>query len=164
MKKAISILLVLVMSLSMCGCAGGSKSGEIKLTLDNYEQYLKFNACYVDTGSKNVSVGHWGVISRPYKLIANLNVQGTSTNFNYNDIKITILCSGSYGTTTLASVSGDADEGSYKTFNQTVVLTTDISGAGRLYPDLVTAPGGKAIVDVVSECKVIGISGTVTPA
>ena len=164
MKKAISIIVMLIICLNMCACAGIAKSNEIELTLDNYQQYLKFINCHCDKRTQTVSVGHYGNIARPYALFGRFVVEGTSTNFNYNNVKITIQCSGSYGTTTLASVSGDADKGSYQTFNQTVVLTTDISGAGKLFPDLVTAPGGKAIVEVVSECKVVAISGTVTPA
>ena len=163
MKKALSLILALALCLSMCACAGG-KSNEIELTLDNYMQYLKIVSSYVGKGTTNVTAGYWGTVSRTTKLYANLKVEGTSTNFNYNNVKITFLCSGSYGTTTLASVGGDADKGSFQTFNQTVELTTDISGAGSLYPDLVAAPGGKAIVEVISECKVIAVSGTVTPA
>lgn len=143
---------------------GTAKSNGIELTLDNYKQYLKIDSSYIREVEKTVSVGYYGNILRCNQLNGVVKVTGGSTNFNYNNVKITVRFSGAYGTTTLASVSGDPDKGTYTNFNEIVELTLNISGDGHIETPIVVAPSGKAIVQNIGSGTIIAISGTVTPA
>lgn len=81
MKKALSLILALVLCLSLCAC-GGNNSNRIVLTKDNIETYFKLNAGLYDNGN-------YGMGNEPNEFHAWAKVEAVSTNFNYEDIKIT---------------------------------------------------------------------------
>ena len=165
MKKMISILLGLAICLSMCFCFPGCGKGkEIKLTLDNYKEYLNIERCSVYEETKGVPVGYFGTLERCYQLSCGVKTTGASTNFNFNNVKIKVRCHGTYGTNTLVSASLTADSGSIKSFDEIIEVSTNIAGSCSFGETLVSAPAGKAIVEVRADCEIVGISGTVTPA
>lgn len=112
MKKAISVLLALVMCLGMCACgenSGGEKPNAIELTLDNYERYLDvYASAYVKTDYKVHNAAQTGFVigksgSSAYNFVTgnfgqyvygNVSVRGLSQNFNYNDIVIEVEFTG----------------------------------------------------------------------
>ena len=163
MKKAISIMLVLAICLGMCACGADTKSNEIELTLDNYKQYLDVKRVEIDDISKNVQVGQYTAY-KCYQLGGVINIAGSTTNFNYNNVKVIVRFSGTYGTGKLETLSPKADEGSITNFNEVVELTLNISGNGFINSPLITAPNGKALVEINGSGEIIGISGTVSPA
>lgn len=161
MKRAISILLVLVMCLSMSiclnGCAGGTK-----LSLSNYKTYMSINIHdkYI---SKGVQVGYWGNQTRNTHLYFEVLSSGESANHNYNNVKIKIRIYGSYGLADLKSISDSPDE--TKSFEIFVTLEPNISGLTVGGVDSQKISGdGKAIVSCNFQYEVVSISGTVTPA
>ena len=105
MIALISILLVFVMCLTMCACAGETKSNEIELTLENYDDYLEFYASirpkqYIETSSF-----YWlGAYSNSYtRLVENDFFTGYSgyfsatpvtPNYNFHNVTIKIRFTG----------------------------------------------------------------------
>ena len=159
MKRIISIILVLVLSLSsLCACGGKGTS----LTRANYKDYIYFNIReqYI---KKSVDVGHWGSQTRNTDLYFTVWSNGTSSNFNYNNVKIKLRIYGSYGIADLKSISDSPDE--MKTFEIFVELSPNISGQTPYGIDSQKISGnGKAIVRCEFQYEVVSISGTVTPA
>ena len=169
MKRTISIFLSLVMALSLCACGG--KSNETELTLDNYSTYL--TASVSDPGSEDAVGVHsynngYGI---PYDggstlyLYNHLNtavtVVGSSTNFNYNDVSVTVRFAGTYKTVDLHTCEwGDAIP-----VDMEVVAECNISGNGQAsdsfsYNDECNMDDAMANV----EWEVVAVSGTVSPA
>ena len=160
MKKAISILLVFIMTLSICMSL--TACGGTKLTLDNYENYLTLDVS-ISYKQKSVSVGYWGMRDRTTHICGSVSSQGVSQNFNYNDVKIKVRIYGTYGLTTLASTTYDAK--SYHEFETFVEISPNISGTTPEQIEGEKISGnGQAIVDVSYEYEIVSISGTITPA
>ena len=108
MKKAIAIMLVLVMCLSLCACTGETKSNEIKLTLDNYDDYFTITTRYSHANDVDMVTGPNGY--NVYSVDATkfaakeassnfqitVSVEGVSTNYQYSDISLVINLKGYY--------------------------------------------------------------------
>lgn len=160
MKKVISILLVFIMTLSMCMSL--TACGGTKLTLENYENYLTLDVG-VSRHYEDISVGYWGTQSRTTYIYGWAQSQGASPNFNYNDVKIKVRIYGTYGLTTLASI--DTEAKSYQEFETFVELSPNVSGTT---PEKITGENisgnGQAIVDYDYKYEIVSISGTITPA
>lgn len=174
MKKAISFLLALAITISMCLNFSACSSNTTKLTLDNYKKYLKFtsdayatqtedssSACYyykygIDVGDTVVTYFNNG-----YGLLA--KVEGASTNFNYNDVVITVRFSGTYGIL-------DPDNRSWVDYDMEEIYTfeCDISGAGSSWEIISVEdmpPVGQTCTEILNiECEIIDIAGTVSAA
>jgi len=171
MKRTISIFLSLVMALPLCACGG--KSNETELTLDNYSTYLTVSASVSDPGLEDAVGVHsynngYGI---PYDggstlyLYNHLNtavtVVGSSTNFNYNDVSVTVRFAGTYKTVDLHTCEwGDAIP-----VDMEVVAECNISGNGQAsdsfsYNDECNMDDSMANV----EWEVVAVSGTVSPA
>ena len=76
MKKALSLLLALVLCLSLCACEK-SNSNHIVLTKDNIETYFNIRA----------GVSEIYGLAEDYEVYASL--EGVSDNFNYENISVT---------------------------------------------------------------------------
>lgn len=190
MKKTISVLLVLVLCLSMCACSTGTKSDGIELTLENYEQYLYVSAnAYVQEEYKgNMFVigrsGAYDFITDDYgqNIYGAVYVEGLSQNFNYSNIKVKVEITGKCYHCDLKAEKDD-NEKTLKWSNFEGVATcnkVDITGKGSSHGFVFALPAGRGIPvlsyangvtryyedgDFVNYTyKVIGISGTVTPA
>lgn len=157
MKKTISLIIIIVMCLSLCACSTGER-----LDLNNYTQYLSITTV-THNDSEAVRVGAIPNVSRTVALRPSVKVEGVSSNFNYNNVKIKVRIYGSYGTTDLVSYSQDADAGSMKKFDILLELSPNIAGSGYI-SETIYAPLGKAIVDCDYDYEIVSISGTVKPA
>lgn len=173
MKKSIAIIMALAMCISLCACGGGKDN--IKLTLDNYSTYLSVDARMYNgslfedaVNVQHLNNGH-GI---PYnergsstfyvyeKLITSLEVKGVSTNFNYNDVSITVRFTGTYQTV-------DIDTGEWDSGNEISTELTakcNIAGEGSAF-DKFSGNGGY-MYDERADVKweVVAISGTVSPS
>lgn len=164
MKRALSLILALVLCLPLCAC---NNTGEIELTLENYSKYLTIKA---NVGEPSIFDGglrlmydvpvEGGTRSFVYEyFILNLDVKGVSTNFNYNDISITVRFSGTYQTYTLAN-------GKWNFGNKLdTELTTDcnIAGIGSISTEFYPEDGYVLKERADIEWEVVAISGTITP-
>lgn len=89
MKKLITLLLILVICLTLCAC--GTKS--ISLTLDNYTDYLEVSGSYNMGGSPRKDKQHGTLYP---EIETNIDVEGVSSNYIYNDVEIVVKISGTY--------------------------------------------------------------------
>ena len=175
MKKVISLILALVLCLSLCACGGGSSTGT-PLTLDNYEDYLAFRVNVsepsfteglsvsnlnsgkgirydIDTGS-----GYTFVLYDYFNISA--SAIGVSTNFNYNDVVITVLVKVNYKTVDIGTnVWTEAEE-----YETELVFDCNIAGNGG--ESTVLQGTDKNMLGKMMEYswEIIDISGNVTPA
>lgn len=184
MKKTISLFLALVLCLSLCACSSsrnssdgtsnGGNSNEVKLTLENYSKYLSITArvndpSAFDGGGLNVQSKNNGA-GIPYDggntyyvynyLNQNVFVEGASTNFNYNDISVTVRFTGTYKTVDIQTSEWDSGN----EFSSDVIVECDIAGKGGK-SEKFTGNGGYLLRDMADiKWEVVAISGTVTPA
>lgn len=103
MKKAISILLVLVMCLSMCAC-GETETNEIKLTLDNYDDYLNISAGVHGVEEVETDKDYWlGAYYQGYKYVhdkfytaycGSVSTKVVAPNYNFHDVTLKIRFTG----------------------------------------------------------------------
>ncbi len=171
-KKSMVILSVLILTLSIL--SGCGKSKDIELTLDNYEQYLNvsgstgttwdftsghaYNVQHRD-GLKRTDGGTSFYIYR--QILPTFTVEGVSTNYNYNDIQITIRIYGDYTIYDAREVTV-ADTCSVD--KEIVIDKINVAGEGR-YDEVIELPEETGTIDdyVNLNWEVVGISGTVTP-
>lgn len=171
MKRTIAIFLSLVMALSLYACGG--KSNETELTLDNYSTYLTVSANVNNPDFEDAVGVHsyndgWGI---PYDggstlylynhLKTSVYVRGTSTNFNYNNVSVTVRFVGTYKTVDLHTCEWSNDN----PVDMEVIAKCDISGNGKAedgfsYNDECNMYNSMANV----EWEVVAVSGTVSPA
>ena len=153
MKKAISLLLALVICLSLCAC-GGSK---VELTLENYKTYLDVNIKSFAPGDSDA----WRFPDAPHcrsEYIGFVGCAGASTNYDYNDIKITVRFYGN------ADIYVDSVKTKYK-FDETITVSCDIGGKGNSFVELFEGKLATRMIDEDSvECswEIISITGTVS--
>lgn len=194
MKKLFVLLLMFTVVCSLCSCSAATSNsasettsevddGSIKLTADNYEKYIKSNGenCYpkgeyecVDVSGKKASLKLCDIV------YASVTLNGLSTNFNYNDVKIVYKVTGCYERFTKKPEQlieyVDLANGYIKysdlatveeNFEFEVVVETDISGNGTGTFDY-KIPNGYRVngKDALKEynIEVVSVSGTVTPA
>ena len=174
MKKALSLLLALMLCLSLCACGEGSK--DIELTLDNYKDYLEVRTyashgddvdpkkvSFYDLNGKRCGAGRAGTY-----FTLGASVEGVSPNFMYSDIVIEVKATGKY----VACKPGDAETSVVMT--DTFVLSVDcdlnVSGTGSgESTEKYMIPGGLVVPTMMyaHTCEftyeIVSISGTVTP-
>ena len=190
MKKAISIFLAVALCLGMCSMFSGCSSNDIKLTLDNYEQYLKVSASafYEKDYKGNLFVigrsGAYDYATENYgeNIYGSVSVKGLSQNFNYSNVKIEVEITGKYNHCDLTAAKG-ANENTllWSTFSFVATCEkVDITGTGNnSRNDKFALPTGRGI-PVLSYAngvtqfyklsdflqytyKVVSVSGTITP-
>ena len=146
---------------------------EIELTLDNYSKYLSVTSVVTDAVDlsgqlyvRNLNNGNGirydgGYTFYLYKYFDRYTrVSGVSTNFNYNDVVVTVRYTGSYKTVnTTTNVWTDGDP-----INIDVTVECNITGQGSNHGKI--QGNGGYMLKKMSNIKyeVIAISGTVTPA
>ena len=181
MKKAISILLVFVMCLTMCACAGETKSNEIELTLDNYDDYLKISAYTVlphDSKPDNAryfdAMDGVGCAVTDYSSYMSLgvSVKGLSTNFLYSDITLEVRATGKFIAVDKNNVYNSTHTSVYfnETFSQYIECKLDVSGNGNGQSTGKFSVPGDLVIPYMSfhpstdfSYEIVKISGTVTP-
>ncbi len=165
MKRTLALLLALLMALSLCACGGNSD--EIELTLDNYETYLKVDTFLSGDGESVLmpalfadSSGSHIVRHYPSARVCS-TMSGSSTNFNYNDVKVVVHVTGNW--TYRASI-GDATLKDMEV-DLTLEVTGDITGSGNKEATLSFAGSGLSYTELADcDIEVVEVSGTLTPA
>ena len=140
----------------------------IKLTMDNYRQYLDVSPSRYLTGEyglfrdvcpEQTKDGHttWDWYK---EIIYSASVNGVSTNYNYNDVVVVFKVSGTYDTFDLENGEWVREEDN--PIDLTIEVTTDIAGNGD---DSKTISSGRWIHEnlVNATIEVVSVSGTVTP-
>lgn len=163
MKKLLALFLIVVLCLSLSACGDGS----IELTVDNYDDYLSVGASISNpsfTDGVHVSYGipypngEGGTYYIYEYLNARLNVEGKSTNFNYNDVVVTIKFNGKYRSHDLNDWSQEMP------IELELTANCDISGCD-LVTDKFTDSGSYLHEEAIyADWEIVSISGTVTPA
>ena len=178
MKKAISILLVLVMCFGMCGCAGETKSNEIKLTLANYKDYLslKYWTGFEDEWEHRSVMKLTGGEYTKYfysTIYGYGKAEATTTNFNFNNVKIVLRVKGSTIAMTKLPPWGLTGDEVTVPFDFQVTIETNIAGNGEgemrftlpnnLATDNRCGTGTGRTPSAWCTIEIIEIQGTVTP-
>ena len=161
MKKAISLLLALVLCLSLCACskenAESSKSNEVILTLDNYKTYLNLDIHSFAPGDSD-AYGFPGAPHCRSEYTGAISCTGASTNYDYNNIEITVKFTG----------TADVYENSKKieyTIDKTETISCDIGGKGGSFVELFVGKLATRMIDedsVKCSWEVVSISGSVS--
>lgn len=163
MKKVISILLVLAMSLGLCAC----DLGGTELTISNIEDYVDIScSIYPDNYYKRPINAINGTVysDEPRSISAHCNVEGLSTNFNYKNVVITLKVFGEYTKSEILPngfVSGsDAESVS---FEKTIELRTDIAGGGSISQEIFNSTDS-IVLSYSIDYKIISVSGVAKSA
>ena len=175
MKKNICIFLVCSLLLScLIGCGSQdsnnskSKSDEITLTIENYSDYLsisvnKYFEFFPDdqNGTKLYKPSGTGTCSDTFYLSA--NVEGVSTNFNYNGVEVIVRV-----TASCDMLNWETKEHENKDYSEEFTLTTNISGNlkdGCENEKMIKTGNYIANSDFACDVtyEVISISGSLTP-
>lgn len=154
MKKAISLLLTLVLCLSLCAC---SKSNEVILTLENYKTYLNLDIHSFAPGDSD-AYSFPGAPHCRSEYIGFVGCAGASTNYDYNDVKITVRFYGN------ADIYVDSVKTQYK-FDETITVSCDIGGKGNSFVELFEGKLATRMIDedsVKCSWEVVSISGSVS--
>lgn len=179
-KAIIGVGVVAIIAIALIVIFVGGSNGT-KLTLDNYDDYLKVDA----STNRNEAIKSklsFSLLGDEYStkifsdaFTANGYVQATTSNFNFNDVKLTFRV---HGTTVMKEkyppygVTGDLKSFD---FDFTFTVELDIAGNGsgsstcNLPTNMVT--DGRVCTSMHSTTpspyitiELIGITGTVTPA
>ena len=156
------------MCLSLCAC--GSKG--ITLTLDNYDDYISVAKYFHSPtdGENTLFVGNLGPYGIAYDggstlylgkcFDAQVVVKGSSSNFIYEDVVVTVKAVGDYKTYSLSDRTWDNGG---NTFEEEFVIDCNVSGDGRLSKSISAKP---YVHDKMANVKweVVAISGRVVPA
>lgn len=164
--------------LAACGAEGDTEdsggaedSKGIKLTVDNYDQYLNLDVKTLCSGPlffypSGVSITDFCTAVMLYGSVAVImNVSGTSTDFNFNDVKIKISATVTYYSDTCENGFADiqTNKAAYKFASETKM---DIVGKCNVMIDKCQLPDGCYTHEylVSADYKITEITGTVTPA
>ena len=162
MKRLIALLLAAALSLSLAACGG---SNSIELTLENYEDYLTINPYGSQSGDEIwLSTTYGSTLRWHSEIQCGAKIEGTSTNFNYENVVIELELYGTYEANEKNEMSIIDDRHSVdKNYDITVTIETDVSGNGdsseiieledNFYTDT---------PNFTPNYKVISISGTVS--
>ena len=179
MKKMIMLALFLVI-MSLCSCGSNKETNKtdnnekkddgIELTIDNYEKYLDVDcSLYLSDGiDYGEAMGTDRRIGRAvYKSIgADLEVNGKSTNYDYNDIVVKVEIAGdyySYSEDEMTTFIQTGEPTESQTCSFSLSAETDIVGHGYdsytfIIPNNKWVLNGGTIGYEITE-----VSGTLTP-
>lgn len=175
------------MCLSLCACGGGAssevttKSDEIELTLDNYDDYLNIRP-YVSPGADrpcnndsffDMNGKRCGASSISSYLSVVAEVEGVSQNYTYSDIVIEVRATGKH----ILCNPNDTDD--HRTmysnvvnadFTQSITCNLNVSGTGKGESSEKYTFSGNSIMPWMLfadcyefSCEIVSISGKVTP-
>lgn len=168
MKK--NLLLVVLFMFFLIGITGCGNDNSIKLTKDNYEKYLNVKVgCYTNDFEsayriKGVKLTDTYTATMLYSSITgNLTVQGASTNFNYNDVKVVIRI---FGTYKAFDKEGDYKDTVTKNFEMTLESTPNISGNDKTIIEHFDLDNNLLTHEYLLDYdyEIVEITGSVTPA
>lgn len=183
MKRALSLFLALTLCLSLCLSLSACGGKGIKLTLDNYDDYLKIRPYIVlphnipcNRSISFTAMDGLGCLVLNYSsyICIGVEVKGISGNFSYSDITLEVKATGKIIAVDMnetakyyAHTSVCLDE----TFTQRIKCKLDISGNGTgESTERARVPNGLVIPYHYSHSstnfslEIVKISGTVTPA
>ena len=182
MKKAISIMLVLAIFLGMCACGADTKSNEIELTLDNYDDYLKISAYTILSHDSKPNTARYfdamdgvGCAVTDYSSYMSLgvSVKGLSANFLYSDITLEVRATGKFIAVDKNNAYNSTHTSVYfnETFSQYIECKLDVSGNGNGQSTGKFSVPGDLVIPYHSfypstdfSFEIVKISGTVSPA
>lgn len=153
MKKIITLLITLFMCISLCSCGANS----ISLTLDNYADYLDVSGSYTMGGSPHKDKQHGTLYP---EIITNIDVEGVSSNYIYNNVEVLAKISGTY--TEFPSPS-EYYRGTETDFDKTFSIKCNKAGNGSDNSSTkVSDYTGKIYTDLSFD--IISVSGSITEA
>ena len=158
MKRIVALVLVIAMCFPLSACSFFTK--KTKLTIENFNKYLKLNI--VCQGNGDGVESRDSIVWYP-EIKVGFSVTGASSNFNYNDIVVEIEFSGTYDA--CRKINNFSGEAVNKPFKMTVTVEADIAGNGELFETIKLAEDfftKNAFIDC--KCTVTSVSGNVTPA
>ena len=163
-KRVLGCIMIAVMIVTMCSCGNNN---EIELTLDNYSDYLDVSVSWYGTGEKYFLNNGLKITSNYEALVMvdsvgmSVEVSGVSTNFNYNDVTITLKIKGNYNCYDFLNIDGPEYTYDYESI---LTVDTNISGSGS-NSDFIELSDHLVTHDylISGEYEIIEISGTVTP-
>ncbi len=181
MKKVLSLVLALSLCLSLCFGLSACGDKKIKLTLDNYDDYLKIRPYIVlphdiacNRALSFTAMDGAGCMVEDYSsyICLGVKVEGISENFSYSDITLEVKATGEFiavdkNETKLGHTSVYLNE----TFTQHIKCKLDISGNGTgkstekaSVPNGLVIPYHFAHSSTDFSFEIVKISGTVSPA
>lgn len=177
MKRIIALVLAAIFCL-LTFCACGEKkeddkgdSNKIQLTTENYKTYLDVNVEVVGGGKDYPNMFDSDPIC--YSAIdAIATVKGASSNYNYENVVITIKVSGEYEHMSgLSAYDWPSTDGKKPINMEDIVITTNIAGngEGRSSMNVVDNFDGYGDYDVARmdwtypKYEVVSVSGYVVP-
>ena len=146
MKKALSLILALVLCLGLCACGNSNK---IALTQDNIETYFDIEAYMTRIYGYD----------EDFEVVAKL--EGVSENYNYENVSVTFkICR--------TAMCGNAHEVPYE---KEITVTTNIAGDGKTLEHFnesdicnVTNHSTDFTLEAKSTWEIVSISGYIVPA
>ena len=187
MKKMISFLLVLVMILSLCACY--ENSNEIKLTMDNYSDYLKVSvSAPLSHDIKLVSGNNYRMFllkdtnryiyarDASSSFYVKIDVEGVSPNFQYSDVTFEIRVAGRYYSCPVNLVLTPGTDIEKHSIDQKTTIECDlnISGEGEMRADFPIPNKNAVPTNIIWEddaletwdvtVEILSITGSITPA
>ncbi len=122
MKKALSLLLALVMCLSLAACG----DNETELTLENYTNYLNISAIPLFTGKDWLMKpsGSPNSITCNSKAEYQMTATGASSNYDYNNVVVTVKVTAIYNTFSGFEKTENVE------VSKELTITCDIGGSG----------------------------------
>jgi hypothetical protein len=165
MKKPLSLILAFVLCLSMCACGTSEEkeSNEIKLTAENLGTYIRVEKQYIQPDTLSYLSAT--------ELTLGVEINGASSNYNYNNVSITYKVSDTWECTGIVLNEGACIPcGRQQHTEFTITVKTDISGYGvarDTYPasafacdehkDVINGLGSEYSWEIIS------VTGTLTP-
>ena len=181
MKRALSLFLALTLCLSLCFGLSACGGKGTKLTLDNYDDYLKIRPYIVlphdiacNSAHSFTAIDGAGCMVEDYSsyICIGVKVEGISENFSYSDITLEVKATGRY-----MAVDPNNTSTSLKTVTLTQTLSQyiecklDISGNGTgkstgkaSVPNGLVIPYHSFHSSTDFSFEIVKISGTVSPA
>lgn len=160
MKKILFLTMALILCFSLCACNTGTQ-----LTIENYTDYLSLGVDCVAGGERHFYSEIPYINGIPYTghgyyegINGAISIKGVSTNYNYEDVSVTIKFSGTYG----ACLKGEYKQD--ENFEFEVTCDTNIAGEGYAV-ELFDLVGGyttqSEYIDYTYE--IVEIKGSVVP-
>lgn len=169
MKKAITFLLMLAITLSVAAC--GNSKEKIELTVENFDTYLDVATKITPNTSSTLhadGIPFYG--SSDFDCM--ITIDG-SDNFNYYDVSIDIEYTiTAYGMYYIEPQNYLFDETGEATAQKTITVKANISGEGTESKTIYLVPNDNELDDyfitaedyILSDFEITAVHGYVTPA
>ncbi|MCD8036115.1 MAG: hypothetical protein LUE88_01845, partial [Clostridiales bacterium] len=152
MKLKAFLCCIIVVLFTFTGCQGSASDNSIELNVDNYTQYLVVDGGYQAGGN---AVAFSGYSFNFYDAITcRVEISGASTNFNYNDVEVTVQIMGTYSDYGIYGISNGK-----KDISETITIPCNVGGSAseEFSLDIENYTFTK---DVDLSLEVIDVSGT----